>query len=214
MTDQQFGYGQQDPNSTSSPFNSQAFLVGQILGRISTMKPVKVMAVHIEEPGDAGPAGTVDVQPMVNQIDGQGNATAHGTVYGIPYFRLACGANAVIMDPKVGDIGFMVVADRDISAVKSSRDIANPGSRRKFNLADGIYIGGFLLQAPEQYVAFGEDGIKVADKNGNVVETNSSGITITLASGGDFIVNGVSLIHHKHAVTTAPGDTGEPIPEA
>lgn len=139
--------------------STQAFLIWQILRAISGAKLVKVKAVT--NVGDVSPVGFVDVQPLVNQLDGWNNATPHGTVYHLPYFRLQGGTNAVIIDPQVGDIGVAVVEDRDISSVKANAAQANPGSKRIFDIADGLYLGGFLNGTPTQYVRFSAEGVAV-----------------------------------------------------
>lgn len=152
-------FGSKRANDSTSEFNAMQFIVLQTLAAYSHAMPVKVVAVTNN--GELSPVGLVDVQPMVNQLDGQGNAVRHGTINQIPYMRMQGGANAVILDPKVGDIGIAVFADRDISAVKANKDIANPGSMRWFDMADGMYIGGILNAAPEQYVQFSSAGIKL-----------------------------------------------------
>lgn len=176
------GYGQQTPNSSTDDFNRVSFIVQQMIGRMMTMMPVQVTAVQAGA-GSPPVAGTVSVQPLVNQIDGDGNATSHGVVNGIPWFRLQGGKNAVICEPEVGDIGYVDVSSRDISAVKSTKARANPGSRRKFSLSDGVYVGGFLNVAPNQYLIFTATGIRVVDKNGNSLAMDNSGITATDLSG-------------------------------
>ena len=48
-------------------------------------------------------------QPLVNMLDGAGDATEHGTIFGLHYTRLQGGANAIILDPQVDDIGWAAV---------------------------------------------------------------------------------------------------------
>lgn len=179
----EFGYGRMDPSSSSSEFSKVSFLVSQMLGRLSTMKPVKVVAVTIATQGTVGPTGFVDVLPLVTQLDGSGNATPRGKVHNIPFFRLCGGKNAIICDPVVDDIGFVICADRDISAVKVNRKESNPGSNRQFDMADGVYVGGILCEAPEQYITFKEDGLDIIDKNGNKIEIGDAGMTLTDKTG-------------------------------
>ena len=143
----------------ADPTNLQSFLIWQILRSISGAKLVQV--VGVTNSGGVSAVGFVDVQPLVNQLDGWNNATPHGTVYHLPYFRLQGGTNAVIIDPQVGDIGVAVVEDRDISSVKANKAQANPGSKRIFDIADGLYLGGFLNGTPQQYVQFSAAGISV-----------------------------------------------------
>lgn len=179
------GYGQQNPSTNSGPFNEQTFVIWQQLAKISTMNLVLVKAV------DAG-AKTVDVQPMVNQIDGSGNSTPHGILLGIPYLIWQFGKNALLADPVEGDIGLMICADRDISAVKAAKAIANPGSERKLDRADGIYLGGVLNGEPEQWVKFTDTGLEIVDKNNNNQTFGPAGISLnglTINQSGQVVDN-------------------------
>lgn len=187
------GAGQQDPATSSSDFTVACFIVRQMMAQMDTMKLVQVKAVH-GGGGAIARAGTVDVLPLVSLIDGAANATPQGTVYGIPWWRLQGGGAAVICDPKVGDIGYVVVADRDISNVKAAvadgkPPQTNPGSFRKYSVADGIYVGGCLNDIPSQYIVFSDTGVQIVDGKGNVLKMSASGFEITPA-GGILKVNG------------------------
>lgn len=165
------GFGQQDPADSVGPFNPHAFAIAQALARVSTIKIVKVMAVDTDK-------HTVDVQIAVNQLDGQNNSTPHGMTYGIPYAWAMGGKNAFEIDPAVGDLGVMVVSDRDISAVKNTQAIANPGSGRKFSPSDGVYlfgIPGLNGTAPAQWIKWTDDGINITAAHGNALTSDASG---------------------------------------
>lgn len=216
------GYGQETPWDDSSDFNVIAFIVKQMIARMETMRPVKVVAVHSN--GVAAAPGTVDVLPLVNQVDGNSNPTEHGVVNGIPWFRLQSGSSAVICDPQVDDVGFVIVSNKDISLVKSSNGAqSNPGSFRTFNLADGIYVGGLAFAvAPNCYVLFKSDGhLKIVDASGNVLETSASGFALTgnLAVTGTITATGnitaglggadvVTMQAHIHAGNNVPPTPG------
>lgn len=186
MVQQDYGYGQATPQDSGSEFNAIAFIVRQITARMDTMKLVKVQAVNGS--GGVGAAPTVDVLPLVQMVDGNGNATPIAVVHGVPCQRLQGGNCAIIVDPKVGDIGYVVVSDRDISNAKAKPgEVVTPGSFRKFDLADGIYVGGILNAAPTVYVWLKSDGfLKIADAHGNVLETSATGFSFT----GDVKVTG------------------------
>jgi hypothetical protein len=156
MSNQGFN-GQQTPNDGTSDYNAQTFMVWSILARVRTMTLVKV--VGVTNSGGISPVGFVDLHPLVNQIDGAGSAVAHGVLYHCPYFRIQGGANAIIIDPQVGDIGWAGFADRDISSATANKAQANPGSRRMFSMADAAYFGGMLNGTPTQYIAFSSSGI-------------------------------------------------------
>lgn len=145
------------------------FAVLSLLSRVATHKLVKVVACT--HAGELAPWGTVDVIPLVGQVAGSGQVVPHGTVYRLPYFRVQGGKNAVIMDPELDDIGLAAFCDRDSSAVRRDPEAAvsnanagkatPPGSARQYDMADGMYFGGFLNGVPEQYIQYNADGIKV-----------------------------------------------------
>ena len=164
---------------------------------MSTWTLVQVVAVT--NSGGLSPVGFVDVQPLVSQVDGIGQSTPHGILSHLPYFRIQGGKNAVIIDPEVGDIGIVVFADHDISAVKNARGQANPGSGRRFDMADGMYFGGSLNAAPTQYVQFTPSGINVVSPTAVTIKAPS----ITL----DGPVTATSTINAATSVT-APQVTG------
>ena len=210
------GASQQGPNDSSSEYSKVSFLVRQLIAQIETMMPVQVSAVH---PGSGSPpaAGTVDVQLLVSQIDGNGNAVQQGIVYGVPYFRLQGSLWAIIIDPAKEDFGFLIAASRDITAVKTNPGIQTPGSLRKYSYSDGVYIGGAFNAVPQATLWLKPDGTWVwSDKPGNVVQSSANGIAVTTAPGGDFTVNGISVTKHTHPVAgiqTGGGEveTGEPV---
>ncbi|MVW80170.1 Gp138 family membrane-puncturing spike protein [Bordetella sp. 02P26C-1] len=160
MANEQFGYaGHQQPFSGADDFTAMMFVIWQQLSRVGTSMPVRVEAVT--NSGGLSPVGFVDILPLVHQVDGEGNATPHGTIHHVPYLRVQGGTDAVIIDPKVGDLGIAVFASRDISSVKANKGPSTPGSRRLFDMADGMYLGGILNGTPAQYVRFHSGGIEV-----------------------------------------------------
>jgi hypothetical protein len=155
--------GPQDPTSGSSDFNAIRFAIRQILSSVRTAIPVEVISCSND--GQVEPVGTVSVTPLVNQVDGAGNSVPHGVIFNLPYCRIQGGTNAIIIDPKPGDIGLAVFCDRDISSVKSTKAQSNPGSARMFSMADGCYVGGYLNGTPVQYILFNDAGVTVLSPN-------------------------------------------------
>lgn len=212
------GYiGNRDLGDEASDLTAHSFLISQILAKIPGATLVLVQGVT--NAGGVAPVGFVDVVPMVNQIDRAGNATPHGVVYGLPYVRIQGGANAVILDPQVGDIGIAIFASRDISAVKRTRKIANPGSRRRNSMSDGLYIGGCLNGTPAQYVAFSAAGITMASPTAILLSAPVVGIDATtgfsvtgnVSTTGTLANNGVNVgSTHEHVAPSGGGSTGGP----
>jgi len=184
----EFGYSQQTPTDANTDLTAVAFIVRRKIAELDIMKLVEVKAVH--GGGVGNPPPTVDVQLLVNQLDGGGNTVQQEVVYGLPCWRFQAGSTAIVLDPVVGDIGYVVCSDRDISTVISSKAQGNPGSYRQCSVNDGVYVGALVGAAPTCFVFFSSDGhVKVQDTTGNVVQTSSSGISITPV-GGPVVVNG------------------------
>lgn len=208
-------------------------LINHLIGKIQTITLVKVISVKAT---GVAPVGTVDVQPLVHQIDGSGNVVPLGEVYSVPYFRLQGGVNAVICDPVVGDLGMCSFASRDISKVKKNKAASAPDSRRQYDWSDGLYHGGFLNGIPSQYVFLHGGGIRIVSPGDieltakNIKLTASDGVTSTsqtfqantattarftggggIQSDGDIKAATVSVQTHTHGgVQTGGGNTGGP----
>lgn len=180
----------QGPTSGASEFQALRFLLSQRLRRVQTAILVQVQAVH---GGGVGPVGTVDVVPLVDQVDGAGNAVPHVTIYSRPYARIQGGTNAFILDPQIGDIGLMVFCSRDISAVIASKQHGPPPSARVFNYADGLYLGGYLNATPQAYIEFAQNG---------AITVVAPSLTITTT--GAVNING-AVVSHAGEVTDALG---------
>ena len=147
------------PSDLTGDFNALRYLAVSLLSEMETATLVKV--VSCSNSGGVSPVGTVQVQPLVNQLDGQNRPIPQPQLYDVPYFRIQGGSNAIIIDPEPGDLGICVFASRDISTVKKAKGQASPGSQRKYDLGDAIYIGGVLNGSPTQYIQFNSSGITV-----------------------------------------------------
>lgn len=210
-------------DTPESEYGMLLFIVEQALAKLCTVTLVKVVAVY--NAGGVTPVGSVDVTPLVNQMTGDGRPVAHGIIYGIPYFRLQGADDAIILDPKVGDIGMCAFASRDISSVKVAKAAANPGSKRKFDFSDGLYFGGMLNGVPTQYIRFYSGGIEMVsptkitltapevDINASTtfkVTSPASTMSGTLAVTGDATANGKSVSTHTHTSSTVGTPTSTP----
>ena len=113
-----------------SSFNAQNFHMQSQINRINTAEPVRVISV---QPGAVGPVGTVSVQPLVNLVDGEGKGHAQGQLFSLPYCRIQGGENAVICDPKPGDVGLAVYAMQQLQ-----RDMTGEAERADLNSEDDV----------------------------------------------------------------------------
>ena len=184
-----------DKNITRTPYaqNSEQaqidHIVNHILERaINTCDWVQVVAVDLA-------AKTVDVKPLVTQLAADDKPIDHSIIHGLPYYRYQAGAAALILDPVVGDKGLCIYAQNDVSGVQASGKEAPPTSYRKFDYADGCFIGCVqaISPVPTTYIKMIDGEIDIVattiKMNGAVVMTgtvtsNSKNISNTHTHGG------------------------------
>lgn len=199
------GYaGQEWLQSHGGSLNAIDFVVRRVMGEKAFTGMVKVMGYS--NTGPAAPIGTVTLQPMVHQSDGLGNLVPHGPIYNLPYLRVQAGGNALICDPVAGDIGVAVFCDRDTSAVQATGAPAGPGSNRRNDWQDGIYLGCIKAATPTTYISINQGTIAVVSPNAMTISTPNC----TLDAAGNLTVTGgvkagtggadsVTLQHHTHS---------------
>lgn len=205
--------GFQTRQDGGSDYGSVEAVGRRLLAMMGADTPVRVIAVNGT---GLAPVGFVDVQPLVHMQDALGRAMAHGVIRNVPYVRMQGGKSAVICDPCVGDIGAVIICGRDISAAKTSRAPAPPGSFRIHDMADAIYVAPILNAAPEEYVWLTGNGVKV--KTAGTFEVDAASMQVncdivsngTVTAQGDVVAGGISGKGHTHPVTGAPGTTGAP----
>ena len=203
------------PADYSSEIERLKAIINNSLSGLRTAMPVKIISVSNN--GGLSPIGTVNVQPMVSMLDGSGNAWPHGIIYTVPYMRIQGGANGIILDPAIGDIGIATVCDRDISTVQNTGKVSAPGSLRKNDMSDMVYLMTIIGATPTQYVQFNSTGINIVSPvavsiTAPAINTNGTwNHTGTLTATGDIIGAGTSLHTHTHkGVTTGSGNSGVP----
>ena len=196
MSEQQAYAGQGDRQSGTSEWNRMNAAIRSVMNQMATMTLVKVLAVRER---------VVDIQPIVAQMDGAGNAVEHGTIHNVPVWRYQAGAAAVIVDPLVGDVGMAVFAHSDISAAKATSGASPPGSKRRFDWADAVYLGGVFGSEPTTTITLSAaDGV-VISSNRPVTVNASAGIALngpTTVTGG-LTVDGKAFATHIHKGVTA-----------
>ncbi|MFT8720032.1 baseplate assembly protein [Acetobacter sp.] len=194
----------QRPEDSNNHFAALSAIVATALSRVSGSTLVQVKSVKGE---GLNPVGFVDVQIMVHQQDGNGVTYPHGVIHNIPYIRLQGGSRAFICDPQPGDIGVMLVCERDISGVKKNRSASGPGSFRQNDYADGIYIGGPLNAAPTEYCGWIDGDFHVKTTGAFIVDAESMEVNCGIKATGDVVAGSISLDSHTHGGVKAGTDT-------
>ena len=183
-------------SDNASEVNRLNYIIKTALSGLRTAMPVQVMSVT--NSGGISPIGYVGVMPLVSSLDGDGQVVDHATIYNVPYMRIQGGSNGIILDPAVGDIGLAIVCDRDITAVKSAKKVSAPGSLRKNDMSDMVYLMTIIGAAPTQYIQFNSSGITITSPNNVTVNaptaivnasTNVTMNTPILKVSGDIIDN-------------------------
>lgn len=211
------------PSTTNNFVNTVLFMIKQMTSQMNVATLAEVVAVDV--PSRTGPVGTVDIRVLVQEVDGAGKPQPSDVIYEVPFFRLQGGTNAVIVDPVVGDIGFVVFADHDISAVQASGAANPPGSKRRFNMADALYIGGWCKNVePASYIIIDDTSIDMVHPsainattptftiNGALHVTGAVTTDDSITADGEVTGNGIALSTHKHGGVVAGGaQTGVPV---
>lgn len=208
-------YGQRTLPGALSGYPNIEFVIGQLISRVITLVPVRV--VSVDNASSLSSCAYVTVQPLINQLTGNGQIVPHGQIGNVPVWRLQGGGNAVVCDPVAGDIGLMLVAYRSTAALIAA-DQASPGSLQggtqtfqpgnaaQYDWGSGFYLGGVLNGAVTQYLLLNSSGLTV-----KASAINLNGATID-ASGHITDGSGVVLGTHTHGgVQTGSSDTGPPL---
>jgi hypothetical protein len=156
------------------------------------------------------------VKPKGNIPFPDGRILPYPTISNVPIiFPCGMGGKAGITFPVVGGDGCLLVFSQDNMQTFLSK--TNTEDQRKFQLSDafcipGLYSGStptavsnpndVCLSNGEGKVYLGSDGF-----NGTTADGTMFGF-----SGGDLVVNGISLVNHLHGgVQTGGGNTGKPL---
>lgn len=191
----------QPPSSNTSDAEAFAFSFHRLLSGKFFVELVKVTAIHGEAPNL-----TVDILPLLTQVDPTGAMIETSVIYGAPVFRLQRGASAVIMDPSPGDIGLALICDGDTTVVRANREPSVPGGRRRHSRSDAVYLGGVLNAAPTEYVKFNGNGIEVKSPG----TVNINGLKI-LADGRLQLVDGSIVDKHTHGGVSSGSSSTAPL---
>lgn len=173
------------------------FIARQEVNGLATTTPVEVVAVD----GD-----TVDVKPLVKQVDGAGNGIDHGIIHGLPWFALRAGPCVIRITPRVGDIGAAVFCHSDISAVKANKAASVPGSGRRYDWSDGLYFGGFLPKTePTTVIEIdADDNVSIAAPKVKVSVTDAFEITGPVTTDTEYRVDGTKVVGAQGGAITDP----------
>ena len=173
-----------DIYQATSPFNANNQQIASNIQKINTVFLAKIISVST---AGVGGTKTVTAQPLICQIDANGNALPSPKLVEIPHYRVQAGAGAFVVNPHVGDIGVFVCAKRDISKIKNGvNDPQTPASFRSFDLADSIMIATIHTETASTYIYIDPDNGTIEIKAPKSLTVNTATATIN-ASGSTSI---------------------------
>ena len=171
-----------NPSDYIDEFNSLSFVVNSIISdRVKTAELVRVITNN----GD----GTLDVLPIISDVDSEGNAISETPIFGVKFIEWQYGINAIQAQPAIGDVGLLVVCTKDTKNAQSGV-VGDLGS---FELESGIYLGGLkgFNQAPTQYIKFTENGIEITTPKTLTVNTTEN---VVVNATGNANVTAVDIV--------------------
>ena len=173
-----------DVYQATSKFNANNQQIAGSIQKLNTVFLAKILSVST---AGVGGTKTVTAQPLICQIDANGNALPSPKLVEIPHYRVQAGAGAFVVNPHVGDIGVFVCAKRDISKIKHGvTDPQTPASFRSFDLADSIMIATIHTGTASTYVYIDPDSGTIEIKAPTSLTVNTATATIN-ASGSTSI---------------------------
>lgn len=173
-----------DVYQATSTFNANNQQIAGNIQKLNTVFLAKIISVST---AGVGSTKTVTAQPLICQIDANGNALPSPKLVEIPHYRVQAGTGAFVVNPHVGDIGVFVCAKRDISNIKNGvTDPQTPASFRSFDLADSIMIATIHTGTASTYVYIDPDSGTIEIKAPSSLTVNTATATIN-ASGSTSI---------------------------
>lgn len=166
-------------NTDNNNYNLWRFLIEGALAKMSTSFLAEVIGIHPED-------NSVDVLPLVQGVDAEGNELEQSPIYRIPYFSYRGGINEIKLTPTVGDYGICITSYRDISNIKKTGKRCKPATLRTFDPRDSLYLGCFLSkEQAKNYIEIKDAGVyikTIGDLNinvdGDIEETSHENIVI------------------------------------
>lgn len=156
------------PSARLDDFNGLMYVISRaISNKVNTIELVKVVAVRED--------GKIDVIKALDNVNTDGERIPSVVIPNMNVWRSQSGTNAIIIDPKVGDIGVLLVCKHDISGFAGGVVINDS----EFSYGDGIYLGGVLgfNQAPTEKIEFTDTGISITSTKD--LSINAKNVNIT-----------------------------------
>lgn len=145
------------------------------------------------------------IRPAITGVASKGQKVPKETLFNIPVFCMSGGGIVMSFPVRVGDKGWLVACDRDISIFKQNLEESSPNTYRKHEYQDAFFLPDKINE-----ISVGEDdegalvistigGItKFSLKEGEVKITGNTIIEGSLTVSGEVTGVGIPLSTHVH----------------
>lgn len=165
---------------------------------------------------------TVDIEPLVQQLSTDNKPIPHDTIYNVVCKDFSAGEVAIIIKPKIDDVGIALICHDDISGVKRGLGSKSPPiSMRHNSHSDSVYLGSVMKKEPKTYIVVEDDKVTVHSKNvlfeaesvkitGDLTVDKKTTLTGDVATKAGITNKGINIgSTHKHSgVQSGTGITG------
>lgn len=154
----------------------------------------------------------VTVKPLIAVLTTEGQTVSRGNINSVPVLQMGAGGFLMSYPINVGDLGWIMASDRDISLFVQSYKENRPNTNRIKSFADAVFIPdvmrGYNVTDTGAVWQSLDGSVKIALSN-DTINLTAPNVTIT----SDTIThNGVDIgAQHRHSGSGGNGIGGTPI---
>jgi Phage protein Gp138 N-terminal domain len=158
-----------DPADNDTLVGTLRFVFNQLTRNVDGMLPARVLAYDRT-------ANRVQVQIMIAMVSTSGAQVSRAQIANIPVVNFGGGGYILNFPLMVGDLGFVMANDRDISLFLQSYEESPPNTLRVKSFSDAVFIPSVL----SNYTTTGQDGNAVLQNLDGTVRISLSPNTVEL----------------------------------
>lgn len=171
------------------------FAFSQLMRNVDGMLPARVLAYDRT-------ANRVQVELMIAMVSTSGAQVSRAQIANIPVINFGGGGYILNFPLTVGDLGFVIANDRDISLFLQSYAESPPNTQRVKSFSDAVFIPSVLAN----YTTTGQDGNAVLQSLDGSIRLSLSSNAITVSAGSSSIEVKATGVTINSPITTITGE--------
>ena len=184
-----------DPADNDTLAGVLRFAFSQLMRNVDGMLPARVLAYDRT-------ANRVQVELMIAMVSTSGAQVSRAQIANIPVINFGGGGYILNFPLTVGDLGFVIANDRDISLFLQSYSESPPNTMRVKSFSDAVFIPSVLAN----YDTSGQDGNAVLQNLDGTVRISLSADAVTLSAGSNSIEVKTTGVTITSPTTTVTGE--------